>query len=117
VFVILELREIVERRVVYNQSISADTVSLVGSLGQNETHENFRDSKLTSILQPSLSGNARVAIICCATPSDLYLKETRSTLQFASCAKLVKTRAQVNEVMDDRSLIAGAVKFSLIELL
>ena len=38
-FVILELREIVERRVVYNQSISADTVLLVGSLGQNETHE------------------------------------------------------------------------------
>ena len=78
---------------------------VIGSLGQNATHVNFRDSKLTRILQPSLSGNARMAVICCATPSALYLEETRSTLQFASRAKLVKTRAQVNEVMDDRSLI------------
>ena len=78
---------------------------VIGSLGQNAAHVNFRDSKLTRILQPSLSGNARMAVICCATPSELYLEETRSTLQFASRAKLVKTRATVNEVMDDRSLI------------
>ena len=68
-------------------------------------HINFRDSKLTRILQPSLSGDARMAVICCATPSELYLEETRSTLQFASRAKLVKTNAQVNEVLDDRSII------------
>ncbi|CAB9497188.1 Kinesin-like protein [Seminavis robusta] len=71
----------------------------------NQTHINFRDSKLTRILQPSLSGNARMAVICCATPSELYLEETRSTLLFAQRAKLVKTRAQVNEVLDDRSII------------
>ncbi len=89
---------------IINQSLL--TLSrVIGSLGQNATHVNFRDSKLTRILQPSLSGNARMAVICCATPSELYLEETRSTLQFASRAKLVKTRAQVNEVMDDRSLI------------
>ena len=46
-----------------------------------------------------------MAIICCATPSDMYLEETRSTLQFASRAKLVKTRATINEVLDDRSMI------------
>jgi chromosome segregation ATPase len=71
----------------------------------SQTHINFRDSKLTRILQPSLSGNARMAIICCATPSELYLEETRSTLSFASRAKLVKTNAKVNEVLDDQSLI------------
>jgi len=89
---------------IINQSLL--TLSrVISNLGQNATHINFRDSKLTRILQPSLSGNARMVIICCATPSELYLEETRSTLQFASRAKLVKTRAQVNEVMDDRSLI------------
>lgn len=46
-----------------------------------------------------------MAVICCATPSELYLEETRSTLQFASRAKLVKTHAKLNEVLDDRSLI------------
>eukprot|EP00977_Amphora_coffeiformis_P003806 scaffold765_cov160-Amphora_coffeaeformis.AAC.7 len=88
-----------------NQSLLTLSRVIV-ALGQpNQTHINFRDSKLTRILQPSLSGNARMAIICCATPSELYLEETRSTLQFASRAKLVKTNAQVNEVLDDRSLI------------
>jgi len=33
------------------------------------------------------------------------LEETRSTLQFAARAKLVKTRAQVNEILDDRAII------------
>ena len=46
-----------------------------------------------------------MSIVCCATPSELYLEETRSTLAFAARAKLVKTNAKVNEVLDDRSLI------------
>lgn len=67
------------------------------------THVNYRDSKLTRILQPSLSGNAGMAIICCATPAEGFLEETRSTLQFASRAKQIKTRAMVNEVLDDKA--------------
>ena len=79
---------------------------MIASLGQpGSAHVNFQDSKLTRILQPSLSGNAHMAVICCATPSELYLEETRSTLQFASRAKLVKTKPQVNEVLDDSLLI------------
>ena len=79
---------------------------VIAALGSSSrTHINFRDSKLTRILQPSLSGNARMAIICCATPSEMYLEETRSSLQFASRAKLVKTRATINEVLDERSMI------------
>jgi hypothetical protein len=46
-----------------------------------------------------------MAVICCATPSELYLEDTRSTLKFALDAKLVKTRAQVDEILDNRSLI------------
>ena len=76
---------------------------VITSLGQKVTHVPYRDSNLTRILQPSLSGNARMAVICCATPSEL--EETRSTLQFASSFKLVKTHAQVDEIMDDKSLI------------
>ena len=34
-----------------------------------------------------------------------YLEETRSTLQFASRAKLVQTNATVNEVLDDNAKI------------
>jgi hypothetical protein len=79
---------------------------VIVALGQpNQPHINFRDSKLTRILQPLLSGNARISVICCASPSEIFLEQTRSTLMFASRVKLVKTRAQVNEVLDDKSLI------------
>eukprot|EP00535_Pseudo-nitzschia_heimii_P013095 CAMPEP_0197196052 /NCGR_PEP_ID=MMETSP1423-20130617/32148_1 /TAXON_ID=476441 /ORGANISM="Pseudo-nitzschia heimii, Strain UNC1101" /LENGTH=3046 /DNA_ID=CAMNT_0042649821 /DNA_START=153 /DNA_END=9293 /DNA_ORIENTATION=- len=88
-----------------NQSLLTLSRVIVALGVPNQMHINFRDSKLTRILQPSLSGNARMAVICCATPSELYLEETRSTLQFASRAKLVKTNAKVNEVLDERSLI------------
>ena len=46
-----------------------------------------------------------MAIICCTTPSELYLEETRSTLLFAKRAKLVKTKPIVNEVLDANSMI------------
>ena len=60
-------------------------------------------------------GNARMAVVCCITPADKYLEETRSTLQFASRAKLVKTRAVVNEVLDDRAQLRR-LKKELAEL-
>ena len=80
---------------------------VISALGSNSKsqHINFRDSKLTRLLQPSLSGNAKMAIICCTTPSELYLEETRSTLLFAKRAKLVKTKPIVNEVLDANSMI------------
>ena len=34
-------------------------------------HVNYRDSKLKRILQPSLSGNAAMTVICCATAVEL----------------------------------------------
>ncbi|KAL7526397.1 LOW QUALITY PROTEIN: hypothetical protein ACHAXR_003436, partial [Thalassiosira sp. AJA248-18] len=89
-----------------NQSLLTLSKVLM-SLGQkNPGHINYRDSKLTRILKPSLSGNARMTVICCISPSDKYVEETRSTLQFAMRAKLVKTNAVVNEVVDDSDLIA-----------
>ena len=44
-----------------------------------------------------------MAIVCCVTSSNQFMEETRSTLQFASRAKLVQTKATVNEVIDDRA--------------
>mmetsp|Transcript_31394 Transcript_31394/g.47684 ORF Transcript_31394/g.47684 Transcript_31394/m.47684 type:complete len:729 (+) Transcript_31394:290-2476(+) len=73
--------------------------------GKRPSHINYRDSKLTRILRPSLEGNAVMAILCCATASRMYVEETKSTLRFASRAKLVQTSAKKNEVMDDRALI------------
>ena len=40
-------------------------------------------------LQPSLQGNARVAIICTIAVATNYFEETNNTLKFASRAKKV----------------------------
>ena len=39
-------------------------------------HIPYRDSKLTRILQPSLGGNAKTAIICACTPAVVHVEET-----------------------------------------
>ena len=53
----------------------------------------------------SLSGDVKMAVICDITLSTFYLEEMKSTLLFACRTKLVKVKAQVNEVLDDQSLI------------
>ncbi|XP_069834499.1 centromere-associated protein E isoform X3 [Dendropsophus ebraccatus] len=64
---------------------------------------NYRDSKLTRILQNSLGGNTKTVIICTITP--VSFDETLSTLQFASTAKHVRNTPHVNEVLDDQALL------------
>ncbi|XP_047955515.1 kinesin-like protein KIN-7G [Salvia hispanica] len=68
-------------------------------------HIPYRDSKLTRILQTSLGGNARTAIICTMSPARSHVEQSRNTLLFASCAKEVTTNAQVNVVMSDKALV------------
>ncbi|GMH02797.1 hypothetical protein Nepgr_004636 [Nepenthes gracilis] len=68
-------------------------------------HVNYRDSKLTRILQPCLGGNARTTIICTLSPARSHVEQSRNTLLFASCAKEVTTNAQVNVVMSDKALV------------
>ncbi|XP_076909195.1 kinesin-like protein KIN-7E isoform X2 [Bidens hawaiensis] len=68
-------------------------------------HIPFRDSKLTRILQSSLGGNSRTAIICTMSPARSHVEQSRNTLLFASCAKEVSTNAQVNAVMSDKALV------------
>ncbi|KAL3792726.1 hypothetical protein ACHAWO_002331 [Cyclotella atomus] len=96
-----------------NQSLLTLSKVLM-SLGQkNVGHVNYRDSKLTRILKPSLSGNARMAVICCISPSDHYVDETRSTLQFATRAKLVKTNATANEVVENDADVIAKLRLDL----
>lgn len=60
---------------------------------------------MTRILQSSLGGNARTAIICTMSPAQIHVEQSRNTLFFASCAKEVVTNAQVNVVVSDKALV------------
>ncbi|CAN8277003.1 unnamed protein product [Cochlearia groenlandica] len=74
------------------------------SKGRNG-HIPYRDSKLTRILQNSLGGNARTAIICTMSPARSHVEQSRNTLLFATCAKEVTTNAQVNLVVSEKALV------------
>ncbi|KAL5544803.1 hypothetical protein UlMin_008587 [Ulmus minor] len=75
------------------------------SVGKRSGHIPYRDSKLTRILQHSLGGNARTAIICTLSPALSHVEQTRNTLLFASRAKEVTNNAQVNMVVSDKQLV------------
>ncbi|TYJ58389.1 hypothetical protein B9479_000935 [Cryptococcus floricola] len=72
---------------------------------RNVTHIPYRDSKLTRLLQNSLSGDALISVICTVSPSGLNLAESISTLAFAQGLKRVVLKAQKKEVVDPHALI------------
>ena len=57
-------------------------------------HIPYRNSKLTRLLQPSLSGNARISVICTINPEPSAVSESLSTLGFARRIRGVKVRVQ-----------------------
>lgn len=71
----------------------------------SDVHVPYRDSKLTRLLQTSLSGDARVTVICTITLDKEHAIETLSTLKFGRRCKLVVTKAQRQTVLDDKALI------------
>ena len=100
-----------------NQSLLtlSRVVQQLGEKGK-ENFVNFRDSRLTRLLQPTLSGKAQLAMVCCVAPSCNYVEETRSTLQFGSRAARVTLKPVVHEILDDASQLRR-VKRQLAELL
>lgn len=75
------------------------------SSGKRAGHIPYRESKLTRILQSSLGGNARTAIICTLSPALSHVEQSRNTLLFATSAKEVTNSARVNMVVADQQLV------------
>lgn len=84
-----------------NQSLSvlANVIAMLAEDTKTTAHgfAPFRNSKLTQILQDSLSGNSRTVMLAALSPTLSNLEETRSTLRFAQTCKKVVTRAVKNE--------------------
>lgn len=49
----------------------------------------YRESKLTCLLKQSLGGNSYTLMIACLSPSDRYIDENLSTLNYAARASLI----------------------------
>lgn len=83
--------------------------------GSMNIHIPFRDSKLTRILQPALGGNSQTLIICTISPLARFFEESLSTLKFATRARSIKTKPEINEIISDDTLIKKYKK-ELLEL-
>lgn len=75
------------------------------------THIPYRDSKLTRILQDSLGGNSKTAIIITCSPAVFNESETISTLRFGFRAKSIKNKPKVN-----RELTMAELKLKLSKI-
>ncbi|XAR59110.1 Plus-end-directed kinesin ATPase [Bertholletia excelsa] len=80
--------------------------TVIGKLSEGRaSHVPYRDSKLTRLLQSSLSGHGHVSLVCTVTPASSNMEETHNTLKFASRAKRVEIFASRNKIIDEKSLI------------
>ncbi|CAN6447228.1 unnamed protein product [Victoria cruziana] len=88
-----------------NRSLSqlGNLINILAEISQSgkQRHIPYRDSRLTFLLQESLGGNAKLAMICAVSPSQSCKSETLSTLRFAQRAKAIHNKAVVNEVTED----------------
>lgn len=80
--------------------------NVINRLSQNpKNFVNYRDSKLTRLLQTALGGNSKTAIICTIADDNSHYQETLNTLHFGLKAKNVKTTVRINEIIDDKGKI------------
>merc|ERR1719188_1898699 len=70
--------------------------NVVSSLAAKKKHVPFRDSKLTRILDGSLGGNCKTALLVCASPASQHANESVGAFEFASRAMRVEVDAKVN---------------------
>jgi kinesin family protein 5 len=80
-----------------NKSLSTLGLVINNLTDGKSTHIPYRDSKLTRVLQESLGGNARTALIITCSPAKYNLDETISTLKFGARAKQVKNKPKINK--------------------
>lgn len=80
------------------------------------SHVPYRESKLTRILQDSLGGNCRTAMITTISPAVFSCLETVASLKFANRAKSVKNKAVVNKDTNGESALLSAYQAEIIKL-
>lgn len=80
-----------------NKSLSTLGQVINALTDEKKMHVPYRDSKLTRMLQDSLGGNAKTALIIAVSPSVVNSFETLSTLKFGQRAKAVRNKPKINE--------------------
>lgn len=90
--------QILEEAKKINRSLSCLGNVIVALTGESQRqHVPYRDSKLTRVLQQSLGGNAKTALIATCSLAKSCFSETLTTLRFGERVKCVRNTPKVNE--------------------
>lgn len=83
-----------------NKSLLAlgSVIVKLSSASTSVGHIPYRDSKLTRLLQPALSGDSLVSVLCTIHTSQNALAETVNTVRFAARAKNISLSVRKHEV-------------------
>mmetsp|Transcript_17465 Transcript_17465/g.48225 ORF Transcript_17465/g.48225 Transcript_17465/m.48225 type:complete len:776 (+) Transcript_17465:65-2392(+) len=87
-----------------------------GDKKTNRNHIPFRDSKLTRMLQSSLSGNARMLLICCISPLASHMEESHNTFKFATRAKRIEQTATIQTAGDKEETLLQTYRDEIEDL-
>jgi hypothetical protein len=88
-----------------NWSLSA-LGNVINALAARQSHVPYRNSKLTRIIQETLGGNFKTALVTTCSPLRKHMDETVSSLQFATRAKAVCNHVKVNFVYSAEQLMS-----------
>ena len=101
--------------VAINKSLSS-LVDVFTAIGQKQSHVPFRNSKLTYLLQPALSGDGKTCMIVNLSPTEASVPETLCSLRFASkvnLCELGKAKRSIEEVRSETRAPSNAATASL----
>ncbi|KAG2176238.1 hypothetical protein INT43_005472 [Umbelopsis isabellina] len=78
---------------------------VINHLVEHSIHVPYRESKLTRLLRDSLGGRTKTCIIATISTAKIHYEEIMSTLDYASRAKNIRNKPEVNQRMTKKELI------------
>lgn len=78
---------------------------VIVALTEHRVHIPYRESKLTRLLQDSLGGRTKTTLIATVSPASCNVEETLSTLDYASRAKHITNKPEMNQRLTKNALL------------
>jgi len=77
---------------------------VIQALVKKQSHVPYRNSQLTRVLQETLGGNCKTALVVTCSAMACHAAETLSSLRFATRARLVRNHVKVNLISSPEQL-------------
>jgi kinesin family member 5 len=87
-----------------NKSLLALGQVISALADEDKKHVPYRDSKLTRLLQNSLGGNSRTALVITLSPSGYNARESLGTCRFGDLSSRIKNTAVANTIVTEDQL-------------